>query len=551
MAISAERQKKIDANIKKNKATYKEAKASSSPVNYGSSNDSKTSSSPSGFEQRSEGYDGADKHSMKRNIPQKGVFTSKGHTWKDGVYQGQYDQAGDLTLATSQKKKTDTSRADQAEEMKRATQQGWAGGTYEDLEKSKYARTQDVGTQDVGTQDTGTQDTGTQNIPMYKEAPEVMGLPEGYDYKDGQLTIDGETATPQEQLEFAKFQSETGDIQRQFSEEERDSLNFLDDMRRFVERGQDYIEDTGDAAIQKLEDERDAAQAQAQFDKDELNYNLQNDLNSLRSQQASTKSEYINATVGLGGARFSTLASGKSSIDVKFAELQQRTKREAQLELRALGLQEDATSNYYSSKIADIRLNSQKEMADFTDKFQINTRDIILKMGDNKAQMSRDLYDAGLEYQGQIITMNQAQVKATQDAIMENMDLNIKGQKVADSTGQSYTVQMGGDAGFKTWTPKPKSTKEVVTKDPLAVGKLLNDNYEIYFKKGSDKDSEYTELNEAGRALIKSLTVEEQDKTFAEYNRLADLEEEGGWGFPKLENVDLSDPNALDLNPFK
>jgi len=54
-------------------------------------------------QQYSEGYRGDDQHSLSRNIPKKGVYTSNGHSWKNGVYLGHYEGAT-LISATEQEK---------------------------------------------------------------------------------------------------------------------------------------------------------------------------------------------------------------------------------------------------------------------------------------------------------------------------------------------------------------------------------------------------------------------------------------------------------------
>lgn len=305
---------------------------------------------------------------------------------------------------------------------------------------------------------TATNKTATNKSTDILSQFENGGLPEGYTFENGQLMVDGGKATPQQQLDALNYQFETSETERNAFIADRDAQNLLNDIMGIATRNTQYLQDSSDLAVSTLKQEKKDAEAKYQLQEEELQYNLQNDLNELAGKQEDTQSEYLNASIRAGGARFSTMATGQASIDTKFAELQQKTKAEAQFDLRSLGLQEDATSNYYSSKIADIRLNSQNAMADLTDKFMVNTRNILLGMSDNKVQMSKNLYKSNLDYQGKILAYNQAQLKLERDAITENFDLQLKGQRLANDTGKPVSLMLP-DGSTQTWNPKPEKGK--------------------------------------------------------------------------------------------
>lgn len=357
---------------------------------------------------------------------------------------------------------------------------------------SKNGSTMDAG--GVMYNEDGTKQEKTQTTPVAsndtqseENSPSSSGTPN--DATTGSTEGESSTTTPEEGMsEQALLALEQAELAEQTALTEadvvdRNLMNILDDVIRITEAGKDYQETSRDQNVLALEQERDDALAQIELQKEENAWNLQESINQNESDKASTKSEYLNATIDSNGSRFSTMATGQKSINESFAKMQQETYQKASFDLKALGLEENETRNFYASKIADTRLNAQKEVNDLVETMFTTSRDAILGLSDNKTALSQALYKIKLDGKANIMEINAKAVEAERDLVKENMDMEMKFQQMAMSmpVGQSFTV-ITPNGKERTISGTKVSTASTTKEDTFAG--LSDEKYIEYKEKG-------------------------------------------------------------------
>lgn len=340
-------------------------------------------------------------------------------TYKNGVLQGTYDASGNFTPAT----KAQQSGVTLADE----------GRVTVYSNPTKY---------DAGGNPIRTQSTPQNIVPSTLATPGEI-LSGTKDSIVAPFDVTKYDLTTTEGLIAAQSDLTTQIANSDFARESRDAVNLLGDLQRFVKSTMDYTQASKENQVKYLEQQQETTLAQLEAEKQKVATLAQENIDELNAQKETTKNEFIEATIGLGGGRFSTMATGQASLDTKFAALQTKVKNQAMADLVDLGIKKTEATNFYAAKIADITLNANKQLSDLLDKSMITTRDIVLGLSDNKVKMNQELMKNKLATQEQYLNYQAKKDEAIRQVAKENTAFNIQFEQLLNSTPKGTPVQIG------------------------------------------------------------------------------------------------------------